>query len=86
MQVPIDSVTAVVEITRSAMAPADRRAVAVAVLEAEREAMEVGAIHATPRSLAEVKVCLETIAGCDDEHVDTTLAAIYEVRFVAPED
>lgn len=53
---------------------------AIAVLEAELEAMQIGAIQAPPRALAEVRVSLETIRLCDEAHVPTTLQAIFEVR------
>ena len=86
MQLPIDTVTRVVELTRSNLPPSDRKAIALAILDTELEAMEVGTIRATPYTLAEARVCRDTLAACDDDHVDTTLAAIYQVRYVTPAD
>lgn len=60
--------------------PAARRLGAIAVLEAELDAMDSGAICYTDRLRAEVELSIGVLKASDDDHIDSTLAAIFEVR------
>lgn len=83
MQATIGSMETVFELKRAEATPADRLAFAIAIMETELEAATIGVIPATDRQLAELQVCLKVLHVCDEAHIDTTLAAIYEVRYVA---
>ena len=61
--------------------PSSQRAIAIAVLETELEAMMEGALPLTQRRLVEVRVCVDQLKSCADSEVETALAAIHEVRF-----